>query len=74
MAWAIRNGLIPPPDNMDPIKCLKLISTLRMQAKSDVATEEAACIKKSVEIIEGVALEAAKDKNKEKKEDSVKKG
>lgn len=59
---------------MDPIKCLKLISTLRMQAKSDVATEGAACIKKSVEIIEGVAMEAAKDKSKEKKDSSAKKG
>lgn len=47
---------------MDPIKCIKLVSTLRGSSKPD--GDEAACIKKSVELIEGVALEAAKEKSK----------
>lgn len=56
---------------MIPIKCLKVVSTFRKRADFvvyEVPTEEAMNIKKSVEVIEKIALEDAKgNKGKDKK-------
>lgn len=46
---------------MNPIKCLKVVSTLRQEAKSEIPTEEATCIRKSVGVIDEVVAETAKD-------------
>lgn len=62
LAWAIQKGLIEPPADMKPIKCIKLVSTLRHT--NEIPTEEAACIKMSVEVIDEVAEEVATGKNK----------
>lgn len=66
LAWAIQKGLIEPPQNMDAIKCLKLISILRKDAKMEIPTEQAACIKMSVEAIEDANAEILRDKKKNK--------
>lgn len=66
LAWAIQKGLIEPPDNMGPIKCLKLISTLRKAGIHEIPTQESACMKISVEVIDEVAEEIDKLKKKAK--------
>lgn len=49
---------------MNPIKCLKLISTLKEQIKNNTITDEATYIRRSVVVIDELAAEVAEEKNR----------
>lgn len=73
LAWAIRNGLIPPEDILQPMKCVKLVSSFRKFADHLVyaapPSEESLNIQKSIEILDKLALE---EQRKREKQDSEK--
>ncbi|KAF2894590.1 hypothetical protein ILUMI_11583, partial [Ignelater luminosus] len=70
LAWAIRKGIWPAPEVI-PIKCFKMVSVFKKCAEHVVYTlpsKEALDLKKSVAVIEDLALEMGDGKKKGGKE------